>query len=363
MSNKLQHWVEERWYAANPAGLKLLLPLEKLYLTLFKRREKAYRSGKKIAYRPSVPVIIVGNIHVGGSGKSPLVAALAKHFASLGYKPGIVSRGYGGKANYYPQSVTIHSDPQQVGDEPLMLAQQTGLPIAVDPKRPNAVKLLIEEEGCDLIIADDGLQHLALGRDIEIVVIDAARGIGNGHCLPVGPLREPPSRLNSVDWVIFQQVSQHGNQQADQATSAELESTVLKNIALKNPLQNYVLEFSGWRRGDGHWQKDCPFSQGETVHALAGIGNPPRFFNQLKSLGLTVIEHPLVDHAQLTQQHLEFNDDKPLVMTAKDAVKLQPWLNQRHWVAEVTANLPEAFLYQLQNQVADINKQHLITST
>ncbi len=355
---KLQHWIEARWYAATPSALKLLMPLEKLYLKLLAHRKKAYQSGKKTAYHPNVPVIVVGNINVGGSGKSPLVAALAKHFASLGYKSGIVSRGYGGKANYYPQSVTIHSDPQQVGDEPLMLAYQTGLPIAVDPKRPNAVKLLIEEEGCDLIIADDGLQHLALGRDIEIVVIDAARGIGNGHCLPVGPLREPPSRLNSVDWVIFQQA----NQAVDQVINTELESTVLKNVALKKPLQSYALEFSGWRRGDGHWQKDCPFKQGETIHALAGIGNPSRFFNQLKHLGLTLIEHPLADHALLTQQHLEFNDNQPLVMTAKDAVKLYPWLSQRHWVAEVTANLPDAFLFQLQNQVADIYKRYLSES-
>lgn len=342
---KLQHWIEARWYAVSPGALKLLMPLEKLYLQLLAQRKKAYHNGQKTAYHPSVPVIIVGNITVGGSGKSPLVAALAKHFASLGYKPGIVSRGYGGKARCYPQSVTIHSDPQQVGDEPLMLAQQTGLPIVVDPKRSNAVKQLIEEEGCDLIIADDGLQHLALGRDIEIVVIDAQRGLGNGRCLPIGPLREPPSRLSSVDWVIVQGTL------ASQAP--------LFNVPLKNPLQNYELEFSGWRRGDGHWQKDCPFKAGEAINALAAIGNPQRFFKQLEELNLKVTGYPLADHAELNQQHLTAFDQKPLVITAKDAVKLQEWMNEKHWIAEVTANLQPDFLCQLQEEVADIYKSYV----
>lgn len=346
---KLQQWVEKRWYANQPGLLIGLAPLERLYLWLVKQRQQAYLKGKKTAYHPKVPVIIVGNIHVGGSGKSPLVAALAKHFASLGYKPGIVSRGYGGKTSHYPQQVTSQSDPAQVGDEPLMLAQQTGLPLAIDPKRPNAVKLLVEEEGCDLIIADDGLQHFQLARDIEIVVMDAQRGLGNGHCLPVGPLREPASRLSSVDWVIFQ----HTSQAINPDLAVELKTK------LKNPLQSYWLEFSGWRRGDGHWQKNCPFTAGQTLHALAGIGNPARFFKQLTDLGLVVIEHPLEDHAKLCPQHLVFNDPYPLVMTAKDAVKLQPWLNENHWVAEVTARLPEEFLYKLQNRVADIYKHSI----
>ncbi len=342
---KLQKWIERRWYAAKPGGLKWLIILERFYLNLFNRHQQAYKIGKKTSHHPGVPVIIVGNIHVGGSGKSPLVAALAKHFSGLGYKPGIVSRGYGGKAKYYPQRVTTYSNPKQVGDEPLMLAQQTGLPVAVAPNRAAAADLLVKEEGCDLIIADDGLQHLGLARDLEIVVIDGARGLGNGHCLPVGPLREPINRLNQVDWVICQ----------------GLEATLAlpKEIQLKNILQNYQLEFSGWRRGDGYWQKENPFVAGQAVNAMAGIGNPQRFFDQLTALNLTVTGYPLADHAQLNQNHLSFYDQKPLVMTAKDAVKLQEWLNENHWVAEVTAQLSEEFLCQLQEQVADAFKSYI----
>lgn len=342
---KLQKWIEKHWYAAQPGHLKYLIPLEKLYLKLFNRHQQAYKSGKKNSHHPGVPVIVVGNIHVGGSGKSPLVAALAKHFAELGYQPGIVSRGYGGETKRYPQRVTTYSNPKKVGDEPLMLAQQTNLPVAIDPNRAAAADLLVKEEGCDLIIADDGLQHLKLARDIEIVVIDAARGFGNGHCLPVGPLREPVDRLNSVDWVICQGLK---------ASIAWPEQ-----VTLKNSLQNYPLEFSGWRRGDGHWQKAPPFSAGQAINAMAGIGNPQRFFDQLTALDLKVTGYPLADHAKLKQQDLTAFDQKPLVMTAKDAVKLQPWLNERHWVAEVTAHLPRAFLYQLQEQVADASKQYI----
>ena len=343
--NKLQKWLETNWYASQPSGKIWLAPLEKLYLKLFNRHQQAYKTGKKTSHHPGVPVIVVGNIHVGGSGKSPLVAALAKHFAKLGYKPGIVSRGYGGKAKHYPQRVTTYSNPQEVGDEPLMLAQQTNLPVAVDPKRARAADLLVKEEGCDLIIADDGLQHLGLARDIEIVVIDAARGFGNGHCLPLGPLREPVDRLNSVDWVICQGLNQA--------------AILPEQITLKRNLQNYQLKFTGWRRGDGHWQKDCPFTEGQAINALAGIGNPQRFFDQLTALNLTVTGYPLADHAQLNQNHLSFYDQKPLVMTAKDAVKLQEWLNENHWVAEVTAQLSEEFLCQLQEQVADAFKSYI----
>lgn len=345
LMHKLQQWIEKRWYAAEPGALKWLAPLEKLYLKLFTKHQQAYLTGKKKRHHPGVPVLVVGNIHVGGSGKSPLVAALAKHFANLGYRPGIISRGYGGKAKSYPQRVTTYSNPNEVGDEPLMLAQQTGLPVAVDPNRSAAADLLVKEEGCDLIIADDGLQHLGLARDIEIVVIDGVRGFGNGHCLPLGPLREPIGRLASVDWVIYQGIN---------STTIQLEQADLKNT-----LQNYQLEFSGWRRGDGHWQKNHPFTAGQVVNALAGIGNPQRFFDQLKQLDLNVTGYPLADHAELNKQHLSFNNQNLLVMTAKDAVKLQPWLNENHWVAEVTARLPQDFLYKLQNRVADLYKRYV----
>ncbi|SFB83305.1 lipid-A-disaccharide kinase [Marinospirillum celere] len=326
---KLQNWIESHWYAAAPGPLNKLLCLEKLYLKQLEKRRQAYSTGKKASWRAPVPVIIVGNISVGGSGKSPVVASLARYLQRQGYQPGIISRGYGSKAKSYPFRVEQDSNPQEAGDEPLMLARQTQLPVAIDPKRPRAAQLLIEE-GCDLLIADDGLQHLALQRDIELVVIDGARGLGNGHCLPVGPLREPPQRLQTVDWVLCQGELQH---------PLDIE-----------PI-HYHLEQTAWRRGDGLWQSALPFNPGQEVHALAGIGNPQRFFDQLTAQGLEVTPHPLPDHARMSAATLNLPGDQPIIMTAKDAVKLQPWLNQRHWIVEVEARLPEDFLKALSQKL------------
>ncbi|SFX08536.1 tetraacyldisaccharide 4'-kinase [Marinospirillum alkaliphilum] len=336
---KLQRWIEQRWYASTPGTLRLLQPLECFYRYLQQRRSRAFQTGKKNSHHPGVPVIIVGNITVGGSGKSPVVAALADFFKQQGWKPGIVSRGYGGQATQYPLLVTPQTDPQRSGDEPLMLARQTGVPVAVDPDRPKAADLLVQQ-GCNLILSDDGLQHLALARDIELVVIDGTRGLGNGHCLPVGPLREPATRLQSVDHLLCQ---------------GELQSGLLITGSDQTPeLIHYHLQQTGWRRGDGHWQQQMPFQPGETVHALAGIGHPQRFFEQLKQQGLVVIEHPLADHAHMDAQTLNLPGDHPIVMTAKDAVKLQPWLNARHWVVEVQAALPQTFLNTLQTQLKSL---------
>lgn len=326
---KLQNWIERHWYAENPGPLQRFKALERLYLKQLDKRRQAYADGRKASYRASVPVIVVGNISVGGSGKSPVVARIARYFQRQGYHPGIISRGYRSHAKNYPFRVEPDSDPKEAGDEPLMLAQQTQLPVAIDPQRSRAAQLLIDE-GCDLLIADDGLQHLALQRDIELAVVDGARGLGNGHCLPLGPLREPPDRLKTVDWVLCQGEPQ-------QPLSVE-------------PLV-YHLKQTGWRRGDGLWQSHFPFQPGQAVHALAAIGNPQRFFDQLGALGLQVTPHPLPDHAALSQQTLAIPGQQPLVMTAKDAVKLKPWLNERHWILEVEADLPEDFLHALNQSV------------
>ena len=326
---KLQNWIETHWYAPDPGPLKRLQTLENIFRKQVERRRNAYAQGQKPGWRAPVPVIVVGNITVGGSGKSPVVASLARYLQRQGYQPGIISRGYGSKARRYPLRVEPDSNPREAGDEPLMLAQQTKLPVAIDPKRPRAAQLLIEE-GCDLLIADDGLQHLALERDIELVILDGARGLGNGHCLPVGPLREPPERLHSVDWVLCQ---------------GELQQ------ALDLQPIHYHLEQIGWRRGDGLWQSACPFKPGQPVHALAGIGNPQRFFDQLTAQGLAVTPHPLPDHARMNAQTLDLPGQDPILMTAKDAVKLKPWMNQRHWVVEVEARLPADFLLALSQKL------------
>lgn len=329
---KAQLWVERRWYAANPGALRLLAPFERLYRYQMAKREQDYASGRRQAQHPGVPVIIVGNITVGGSGKSPVVAALAAYFVQRGWQPGIVSRGYGGQAKHRPHQVQLTDDPAAVGDEPLMLARQTGVPVVVDPKRARGARLLVKL-GCNLILSDDGLQHLALARDVELAVVDGTRGLGNGHCLPVGPLREPAERLQQVDWVLCQ-------------------NSPVQPLPVQQPPVVYCLQQTGWRRGDGHWQAACPFQPGQAVHALAGIGHPQRFFDQLSGLGLKVAGQPLPDHARLSATDLQRPGDDPIIMTAKDAVKLQPWLNQRHWICEVQACLPPEFLKALEQKLA-----------
>ena len=335
--SKLRNWVEKHWYAPSPGALNALLPLEGLYRHLVKKRAQAWRQGGRSPIHPKVPVIVVGNLNVGGSGKSPLVASLVRLLQQAGWQPGIVSRGYGGQAPSYPLRVDAQTPVGHSGDEPLMLALQTGVPVMVDPKRARAA-LALAEQGCDVIVADDGLQHWPLGRDIELLVLDAQRRAGNEHCLPVGPLREPLSRLQSVDWVIWNQPPS----EADQAWLAPLTSVSVSHYQLK-PLR--------WVNGAGEGHANCPFAAGTRVHALAGIGFPARFFAQLEAQGLDVIPHPLADHARMDQNTLNLAGDEPVIMTAKDRVKLLPWLNARHWTLEVEAQLtPEfssAFLHRL----------------
>lgn len=365
--NSLANWLVKRWYAASPGALKLLLPLEKLFIFLAQRRRQAYITGKKLSYQSPVPVIIVGNLHVGGSGKSPIVAALAKHLTSLGYKCGIVSRGYGGKAASYPVFVTPNSNASQVGDEPLMLAQQTGLPVAVSPKRPEAAQLLIEK-GCNLILADDGLQHYALQRHLELVVLDAQRGWGNNHCLPVGPLREPAQRLAEVDWLLIQQPAINKTAHLDNPAAPPFLTPQLPQVPLKHPPVNYALAVSHWRNLAGAVRENLPFAAGQQVNALAAISQPEKFFAQLESLGLKVSRHPKADHAPLNQQDLNLAANQlPLVITAKDAVKFLPLITAAKlapakqeeilantWVLEVTAQLPPEFLQQLEARLSKL---------
>ena len=336
--------IERQWYQDRPSWLLGLRPLEALYRIVVARRRQGYQQQPERVQHPGVPVIVVGNLTVGGSGKSPVVAALAQFFQQQGWRPGIVSRGYGGQAPHYPCLVSADTTAAQVGDEPQMLFEQLALPVAVAPDRAAAARLLVEQ-GCDLLLADDGLQHWALGRDLELVVIDGQRGFGNQYCLPVGPLREPLTRLAQVDALLVQG-----------APSEDL-GRLLEPVPVT--AWSYGLKTLGWRRGDGHWQSSCPFAAGQAVQALAGIGHPQRFFDQLQALGLHVSGYPLADHAVMDAHTLGRLSTSPLpwVMTAKDAVKLRPWLNEQHWVQEVCADLPEDFLHQLHLQVQHIKEE------
>ncbi len=319
------HPLVDAWYsdARWPA---LLSPLALLFERLGRARRWRLEHGRHQA-KLSVPVIVVGNINVGGTGKSPLVLWLVQELASRGMHPGVVSRGYGGRADAYPLEVLATTDPAESGDEALMIARRSVHPVIVDPDRVAAVDYLLEHHDCDVVIADDGLQHYRLSRDVEIAVVDGKRGVGNGRCMPAGPLRESPSRLREVDFVVSNGV-QVGPVPC-QSTAMSLRPSGLVNLATDD------------RCAPEH-------SRFDTVHAVAGIANPQRFFDALGDLGYQVIEHPFADHHQFNPLDLDFGDALPVVMTEKDAAKcrtLGPDLvHESFWYLEVTAVLPDGFL-------------------
>lgn len=324
MGSTAKDRLQQAWYT--PGGAPWwLLPLSFLFRGVVNLRRVLYRRGLLTVWHPGVPVIVVGNISVGGTGKTPLVVWLAQRLRAHGYRPGIVTRGYGGKAQDWPRSVTPHSDPALVGDEPVLLAQRCDCPIVAAPDRVAAVRHLLEATDCNVVISDDGLQHYRLGRDIEIIVIDGIRRFGNGACLPAGPLREPPQRLTEADFVVV-----NGGPPAPGEFGMQLRAGMA--IPLVGGERKPLGAFSGQR-----------------VHAVAGIGNPQRFFDTLQGQGLEVIPHPFPDHHPYQARDLVFDDDFPVLMTEKDAVKLRPYAGAGQWYVPVDADMPpelEAALMQ-----------------
>lgn len=311
---RLDHY----WYSTNPVAV-LLLPLSWLFCLAVMLRRAAYRTGLLKTARLPVPVIVVGNISVGGTGKTPLVVWLAAFLKQHGYRPAIVSRGYGGQTREYPLFVMPDSDPRLAGDEAVLLVRRCGCPMAVAPDRVAAARKVLEA-GCDIIISDDGLQHYRLGRDIEIAVIDGARRLGNGRCLPAGPLREPPGRLRRVDLIVV-----NGGPAATGQFEMHLRSGALRNLA------------------DEGVTRDPADFRGQTVHAVAGIGHPARFFGHLRRLGLDIVEHAFPDHHPFAAQDLRFGDNAPIIMTEKDAVKCRGFANESCWYLPVAAELSGDF--------------------
>lgn len=323
--------LEYYWY--NKGGITLLLlPLSWLFCAIAVVRRLLYRIGVLRVHRLPVPVIIVGNISVGGTGKTPLVTWLVELLRVQGYTPGIVSRGYGGGAKHWPQQVRADSDPRMVGDEAVLLSRRTACPMAVGPNRVDAANALLSHTECDVIVSDDGLQHYALGRDIEIAVIDGVRRFGNQHCLPAGPLREPLGRMETVDLVVTNGVA------GAREYRMELIPTRLQGLVSAN--------------------KNMSLDEliGKTVHAVAGIGNPERFFHQLESHGLTVIEHPFPDHHPFEEQDIVFPDELPILMTEKDAVKCHGFANEKHWSVPVDAKLDERIMPLLMRLLKNLKK-------
>lgn len=298
-------WIHRVWYEDAPFGW-LLLPLSALYRLISATRALLYRCGFFKTHAASVPVVVVGNITAGGTGKTPTVIWLVSELRARGFRPGIISRGYGGSRSGTSMRVDADSDPGVTGDEPVLLARRADCPVVVDADRVRAAAMLVED-GVDVIIADDGLQHARLKRDFEICVIDGARGLGNHRLLPAGPLRESPQRLEDVDQVLVNgQLRRQG----------ELDALTGKNIV------EFELRAIAACRLNGSLTQPIAQFADTTVHAVAGIGNPARFFDLLRAQQIQVIEHAFADHAPLNKSELEFGDDFTVFMTEKDAVKL-----------------------------------------
>jgi tetraacyldisaccharide 4'-kinase len=269
------------------------------------------------------PVIVVGNLSVGGTGKTPLVCWLVAQLADRGLKPGVVTRGYGGSGRG-ARLVEPTDDPHVVGDESILLARRTNVPVAVGRDRRAASQLLISA-GCNVVVSDDGLQHYALARDCEIVVIDADRRFGNRRLLPAGPLRESPARLRGVDAIVLNGGGNDNSAAPNAGMSLptppmRMRLEAIFAIELKHRTSKALREFAG-----------------HSVHAIAAIGNPQRFFDMLRSRAIDVVPHPLPDHAHLRADDIFFADDLPVLMTEKDAVKCADIAGPQHWYVPVRA--------------------------
>jgi len=314
--------IDTYWYSQNPV-VWLLLPVSAIYCLLVFLRHVFYQTGIFKSYKLSTPVIIVGNITVGGTGKTPLLIALCDFLKQQGYRPGIVSRGYGGEF-VGEHWVDENDDASIIGDEPYLILKRTQCPLVVGRDRVAAARLLLDKSDCNIILSDDGLQHYRLQRDIEIAIVDTGRQFGNGFCLPSGPLRERVSRLKKVDIVV------------DHCTD---------DAACRD--DNFSLKFSDAINLKTHETRSVESFKEYPVHAVAGIGHPSRFFNQLKNNGLDVVTHDYPDHHKFSNSDLSFDDDYPVLMTEKDAVKCQSFLADNLWSVPVNANLSEYFCQQL----------------
>ncbi|MUK92072.1 tetraacyldisaccharide 4'-kinase [Aliivibrio fischeri] len=327
--------IEKIWFDNHFLGKllwPLLWPLSCLFKWIATKRKSDYQSGKKQSYRSSVPVVVVGNITAGGNGKTPVVVWLVEQLQSKGYKVGVASRGYGGKAPHYPYLLTETTTPDISGDEPVLIKQRTKAEVAVAPVRSEAVKML-EQQGVDFIITDDGLQHYALQRDIEFIVIDGKRRFGNQHYIPLGPLREGVERLSSVDFLIC-----NGGESQENEVSMRLQPSEAINLV------------TGERRS---------VSSLSNLVAFAGIGHPPRFFETLNQLKANVVHtQGFEDHKAFEPTEIEqlMQYGEQLIMTEKDAVKCQSFAQSSWWYLPVDATFPEEKAQQILNKIIEVKE-------
>jgi tetraacyldisaccharide 4'-kinase len=318
-----------------------------LYRFLSQRNRAAYESGRKQVYRAGVPVIVIGNITAGGTGKTPLTLAIAKFLQAQGGHPAIITRGYKGTSAQYPLLVNATTPVNDCGDEARLLVMNTDVPVVVDPDRSRGVRFLESQFQPDVVLCDDGLQHYALARDIEIAVVDGERVFGNGMLLPAGPLREKPERLQEVDFVVVNgvQPSVQLPLPVQSHFSMTLSADGLVNLATGNSETFSPAEFSGKTANEN-----------STVHAVAGIGNPERFFNLLQAAGFVIIAHAYPDHHRFSKADIDFADGLPVIMTEKDAVKCRDFATEAHWYLKVNAQLPAVFWQALLTRLDTIGK-------
>ncbi|MFT6154008.1 MAG: tetraacyldisaccharide 4'-kinase [Bermanella sp.] len=314
------------WYG-DSKWTYILWPLMMLYRHVVNKKRAEYLAIKDSSVTP-VPVIVVGNITVGGTGKTPVVQSLVRYLQKEGYKPGIVSRGYGGEVSSFPYSIKAVDDSKFVGDEPYMLFHSLNVPIVIDPKRKNALMHILTL-GVDIVISDDGMQHYDLPRDIEICVLDGSRGLGNQKLIPVGPLREPSCRLNTVDFIL--------------ESAHEISNT------------NFAINPKAWVSvKTGRKVPLNSFKVGAVVDAIAGIGNPDKFFDTLLSLNINCTTNKFADHYAYGINDLKQFKGQVL-MTEKDAVKIRPFAHDNMWFLEIEASLSDIFFERFSQKINSLN--------
>ena len=312
MKRRLQTWLEAIWYGDRRPSWPLRM-LAAIFAWLSARRRRRQQARQQAL---PLPVVVVGNISVGGTGKTPMVVWLVEQLRAMGYSPGLVSRGYGGRARHWPQFVETHSDPLLVGDEPVLLVRRTGCAMVVGPDRVAAVRALCEKAPVDVVISDDGLQHYRMARRFEVAVIDGVRGLGNQHLLPAGPLREPAERLEEVDLVVCNSGRVHGHGRS----VVDMHVLLADAVNLRSGEQRPLASFSG-----------------ATVDAVAGIGHPQRFFERLEAAGLGLRRHAFADHHQFQPADLALPGEQAILMTEKDAVKCSAFASERCWSVPASA--------------------------
>lgn len=312
---------------------KLLSPLANLVCRIARNRYLQFQQHPP-AKQTNAVVVVIGNLVVGGTGKTPFISWLYRNLEHRGFKVGIVSRGYGGKSNKWPQLVDEETDPFLVGDEPAMLVKQLHCPMAVSPNRADAIRLLERNFDLDIIISDDGLQHFKMARDVEIVIVDGQRGFGNQMCLPAGPLREPLERLQDVDFIVSNGPLQQPLPYDLSAELMQLNVALFRNVADPEKIL-----------------PETAFAN-QKAYAIAGIGNPQRFFDTLQGLDIRVYPKPFRDHKAYREKDFLWADGaKPLLMTEKDAVKCRAFAQPNWWYLEVSPHCSSGFATRILERI------------